>query len=197
VSVRASFAGAPAVERLRQGEPGDVVLVRDRAPDAGMLASPVAVARYETSIIVWRGAAARVRRASDLGEPGLRLGDGTPESTTAVTTRATVAKMASDLDDGFADRYRSRVVTTAPDDDALAHSVAAGAIDAAIIYAADNVPGGTVEVPLPEKYRSADTFAVAVVKASPQQALARQFESLITSAEGAAFFRVHGSEPVR
>jgi len=198
VVVRTSFAGSRAiVAELKAGTAADVVVLCNRAADPTLLSAPIDVARYHSTLLVWKGAAARVRRPADLIEAGVRLGDGVPNSVLAATTRATLEKIAKDLGSEFPSRFEARVATTTADNDELAHAVASGAIDAAVLYPSDNIPGGTIEVPLAEKYRASDTFAVALVKASSHAALAKQFESLVASPEGAALFRAHGSESPR
>jgi molybdate transport system substrate-binding protein len=198
VVVHTSFAGSKAiVDELKGGATADVVVLCNRAADPNLLSAPIDVARYHSTLLVWKGAAARVRRPADLIENGVRLGDGVPNSVLAATTRATLEKIAKDLGAGFPSRFEERVATTTADNEQLAQALASGAIDAAVLYPSDNVPGGTIEVPLPEKYRASDTFAVALVKTSAHAALAKQFETLVSSAQGAALFRAHGSESLR
>jgi molybdate transport system substrate-binding protein len=200
VVVQPSFAGSSVIlAQLKQGAACDVLLVGATSiavlPDA--LSDPVDVARNRLTILIWKGAAAKIHGPADLVEKGIRLGDGVTNSVAAANTRVTVEKIAKDLGPGYPAKFAANVVTTATSNEKMAQALAAGAVDAAILFPSDGVPGKTLEVPLAEKYRTTQTFTAVVVKASAHLALAKEFESLLASADGAAFFRAHGIEPMR
>jgi molybdate transport system substrate-binding protein len=98
---------------------------------------------------------------------------------------------------GLWDSLQPRLVLTQNVRQALAY-VARGEVDAALVYATDaQSAGGTVQVTAiaPEGSYPPVLYPIAVIKASPQPALARAFVDLALSKVGQQILKAHGFLP--
>ncbi len=81
---------------------------------------------------------------------------------------------------------------------AVANAVAAGHVDAGIVYRSDarNVANLLVVAAAPEKSHAPIRYSVAVIRSSRQPALARAYVASLTTAEASQVFRRHGLLPL-
>jgi len=83
-----------------------------------------------------------------------------------------------------------------PDVRALLTKVAAGELDAGIVYATDiAAAGGAVEaIAIPAAHAVAALYPIAVLEASPRKGLAIAFVDFVLSPQGQAILAAHGFE---
>ncbi len=200
VSVQASFAGSKVIAaQIKQGAAADVILIADPVMQTmgGDVEGATPVVRNHTTIVVAKEAAGKIHGAADLVNKGVRLGGGTPGSNISKLTDDTLVLLAKQHGADYAKKYAANITTTKTDNAKLASALASGSIDAAILFPSDVVDGQTVEVALPAGQRVDEMHDVAVVKASKNGSLAKEFAALVQSSEGAAVFHAHHHDSVK
>ncbi|MDB5028413.1 MAG: molybdate transporter substrate-binding protein [Candidatus Eremiobacteraeota bacterium] len=199
VVVDARFAGSRVIaEQLRLGaQPDAVVLPSREARAAGTMLSGVTPAFSDhTAIVVSMAARERIRDAGDLARPGVRLGVGRAGTALSELDDATAARLAYAQPPDFRDRLAANVAEEEHDTQrgSLVDAIAAGTVDAAIMFASDVVPGKSVEVALPPSVRITRSESAAVVRGTANAQLARAFVEMLGSSRGAAIFKAHGHD---
>jgi molybdate transport system substrate-binding protein len=200
ISVQASYAGSKVIAaQVKQGAAADVLVIADPVMQtiSGDVDGMTPVVRDHTTVIVSKSASAKIHTVTDLVAKGVRLGSGTPGSVTEKLTDDTVALIAKHHGADFATKFAANVTTTKSDLGKLAVAIASGNIDAAIAFPSNIVDGQTTEIALAPADRVEETYDVAVVKATKNGALAKDFAAFMTSAEGAAIFRTHHHESLK
>ena len=193
VDVRLSFGGSSALARqLTEGAPGDVFAAAAPEPmadvvAAGLAGAPVVVATNTMTVVVPATNPGGVARLADLGAPGV-----------------TVALCKADVPCGAAaERLLSRngvvvtPVTLEPDVRAVLGKVAAGEVDAGVVYATDVAAGGTKvrSVAIPPRQNVTTSYPAAVLSGAANQTAAAAFLAYLTSPPGRAILAAAGFGP--
>jgi molybdate transport system substrate-binding protein len=172
--VQFNFAGSSTLAaQIEQGAIGDVFASADqpnmqRAVDAGLtLESPLIFARNHLAIVVGKGNPKHISSLSDLAHPGLILVlcfPGVPCGRYAAQAlqKASVTVKPASLE---------------TDVKAVLSKVASGEADAGIVYVTDlRAAGAGVEgVPIPPALNVVAEYPIAILKESPNSALANAF----------------------
>jgi molybdate transport system substrate-binding protein len=173
-TVQFNFAGSPTlVAQIQQGAIGDVFASADqpnmqRVVDGGLTAeSPLVFARNDLEIVVRKGNPKHISSLSDLARPGLLVVlcfPGVPCGRYAAQAlqKAGVTVKAASLE---------------TDVRAVLSKVALGEADAGIVYVTDvKAAGAGVEgVAIPPAFNVVAEYPIAVLKDSPNSALANAF----------------------
>jgi molybdate transport system substrate-binding protein len=167
--------GSPTLAaQVLEGAPADLLVTADAATlerAAPVLATrPVAVASNTLAVAVPRGNPAGVAALADLARPDLRVGLCAPEVPCGAAARRSLSAAG----------VRVAADTEEPDVRSLVAKVAAGELDAGVVYATDvrgrdGRPAPGVEgVPIPSRYRERVRYHAAVVGRPGQPAAARR-----------------------
>jgi molybdate transport system substrate-binding protein len=186
VDVTYSFAGSQQlVAQVQAGAPVDVIATADTASmdqlvKAGLVEPPQTFARNRLAIAVERGNPRHVATLADLARPDFKVVLADP-SVPAGRYAAQVLLRAG---------VTVRPVSLELDVKAVARKVAAGEADAAVVYATDVGPAGSV--PIPDAANVDASYPVAVVKATPHPKEARAFVDALLGGPGRAALGAHG-----
>ncbi len=193
VDVVLNFGGSAALrEQILEGASIDVFAsagtpVMDQLVAAGVTASPpVVFARNAMTIAVPLGNPADVTGLEDLADPERFVGlcaAGVPCGDFARQILSAAGVVAS-------------VDTEEGDVRALVAKIAAGELDAGIVYRSDIVAQPEVaEVPIPDVGNVAVDYPIAVLAGAAQPEAAAAFVTFVTSAAGAAILDDYGFTP--
>lgn len=191
-----SFAASSALrEQVLAGAPADVIATADRADleqlvDAGATTSAVAFASNEVQLVVPAGNPGGVTTLADLAEPDVLVGLCAAEVPCGRYGRAALARAG----------VTPSVDTEEPDVRSLLTKVAAGELDAGLVYRTDVLAAGdAVEgIGLPAAHRVVATCAIAVVvddDGGEPAGPARSFARFVTSRAGQGILARHGFGP--
>ena len=193
VEVRLSFGGSSALARqLTEGAPGDVFAAAAPEPvaavvAAGLAGDPVPFATNTMTVVVPATNPGGVARLADLGAPGV-----------------TVALCKADVPCGAAaERLLSRngvvvtPVTLEPDVRAVLGKVAAGEVDAGVVYATDVAAGGTEvrSVVIPPRQNVTTTYPAVALTGATNPTAAAAFVAFLTSPPGRSILVAAGFGP--
>jgi molybdate transport system substrate-binding protein len=190
VTVTLNFAASSALrEQILAGAPADVFASAsaddmDQLAGAGAPAGePRVFARNRLVIAVPAGNPAGITGLEDFADPGRLIGLCAEEVPCGRYARRALASagVTASLD------------TNEPDVRALVTKVAAGELDAGIVYATD-VTDGVEAIEIPVVHAVAAAYSIVVLGASPRQDLAGAFVDFVLSPRGQARLAVHGFE---
>jgi molybdate transport system substrate-binding protein len=190
-TVKLSFGGSSdLVSQIQNGAPADVFASADTANmdklTAGHLTdgTPQPFATNHLEIAVPPGNPAGVHSFADLAKPGLQLVVCAPE----VPCGAAAQQVAQQAGVTLKPVSEEQSVT-----DVLA-KVTSGEADAGLVYVSDvQAAGKQVDgVPFRESSSVTNTYPIAVVKGSPEAALAREFVAAVTGSGGQRVLRAAG-----
>ncbi len=182
-SVRFNFAGSSdLVAQLTQGAPADLFASADpqnmtRAVDAGLVdGEPVTFAANTLTIVTPPGNPKGVASFADLAEPGTSVVVCAPQ----VPCGAAAEKLEQDTGVTLTPVSEESSVT-----DVLG-KITSGQADAGLVYVTDARLAGdqVTEVSFPESAGARNSYPIAVLEASDQPELARQFVDLVTGPTG-------------
>lgn len=202
VDVTISGAGSSALrEQVLAGAPADVLIPADPAhlnavrAEVGLMGEPVVVTRNSLVLAVPAGNPAGVASLADLGRPELLIGLCAPEVPCGALARAGLA------DTGI----EPQPDTDEPNVRALVTKLAAGELDAAVVYASDahaasapepaDAPGSSAAITSlgwPSGTAPQATYAAAVLADAPNDAAAQQFVAFLLTEPARAVFLDHG-----
>lgn len=189
VDVELNLAGSSRLrEQLLAGAPADVFAAADLSTmaavvDAGLAEAPVVFAENRLALAVPVDNPGRVQGLDDLERPELLVGlcaAGVPCGDFAREALSQAGVEAS-------------VDTDEPDVRALLTKLAAGELDAGIVYATDVAASDDVaSIPLPPSVDVVAAYPITVLADAPAGGDAADFVAFVTSAEGQAILAAHG-----
>ncbi len=192
VDVRLNLAGSSTLrEQILEGAPASVfasanpevmdqVVVADKT-----VGVPVVFARNRLVLAVPSGNPAGVRGLGDLGRSELFIGTCAPGVPCGDLARTVLSGAGVEL----------RTDTNEPDVRALLTKLAAGELDAGLMYATDVLAAGdAVEVIPTGGGGAAAAYPIAALAAAPDPALARAFVAFVLSDRGREILADHGFE---
>lgn len=182
VDVELSFGGSSALRvQVEEGAPADVVAFADAAPMDALVAddlvdSPTVFATNSVVLVTPADNPGGVASLDDLADPDLLIGVCAPQ----VPCGGYAAEL---LDRASVD---AALDTEEPDVRSLAAKVAAGELDAGLVYATDvdAFPGKLDVIPLAAGVQVRAAYPIAVVQDSPGADDARRFIDFVESAAG-------------
>jgi molybdate transport system substrate-binding protein len=193
VTVALNFAASSALrEQILGGAPADVFASASPS-DMSQLAEAAAVAgearvfaRNKMTIAVPAGNPAGITGLADFADADLLIGLCAEETPCGKYGRQALesAGVVPALD------------SNEPDISSLLTKIAAGELDAGIVYATDiAAAGGVVEaIAIPAAHAVAALYPIAVLDASPREGLAAAFVDFVLSSQGQAILAAHGFE---
>lgn len=182
-----TFAGSSdLVAQLQQGAPGDVLATADAAnmdkaaADDLLAGTAHPFATNTMMIVVPRGNPAGVTAFADLAKPGLDVVVCAPQVPCGAATKKVEANTGVAL---------SPVSEESSVTDVLG-KVTSGQADAGVVYVTDvTSAGASVEgVEIPTHVNAANSYPIAVLAGSHDQALARLFRDLVLGEQGQKVF---------
>jgi molybdate transport system substrate-binding protein len=193
VDVDLNLAGSQALrEQILAGAPGDVfasanMATMDEVVEAGAAAQPVVVAHNALEIAVPAGNPAGVDALDDLGDGDLLVGLCAVE-----VPCGDAARRAFD-----AAGVRPAPDTEEPDVRSLLTKVAAGELDAGLVYRSDvAAAGGDVEgVEVPDAVNVVTDYPAAVLADAGEPGIARAFVGFLRSSDGQEILESWGFDP--
>jgi len=139
---------------------------------------------------------ANIQSLADLAKPGVKIAmeqKAVPAGTASLTV---IANLANDtLSQSWANATMSNVVTYETSEPAVAAKVALGEVDAGFVYqsTATAAPSGTyTTLTIPQKDNYLQTYTIAVLKGSKNQAAAAEFEQFMLSSAGQQILAQYG-----
>jgi molybdate transport system substrate-binding protein len=190
-TVELNLAGSQALrEQILAGAPADVfapaaAAEMDRVVEAGEVAGePRVFARTTLEIVVPAGNPAAVDSLADFADDDLLLGLCAVEVPCGALARQALDRAG----------VSPRPDTDEPDVRSLLAKVAAGELDAGIVYHPDVLAGGdAVEgVPVPDDVNVVTDYPVAALARAPEPALAAAFVDFLVSGDGRAIVASFG-----
>lgn len=180
-------ASSSLVDQVREGAPADVVATASDATmqvlvDAGEVGRATVFARNALAIAVPAGNPAGVRGLADLGGPGLTLALCSPQVPCGELAREALAGQG----------VTARPDTEEEDVKGVLEKVAAGEVDAGIVYRTDVLGAGEAvgAVAVPDDQNVLATYPIAVVDGAGPGAEA--FVDFVLSGDGQAVLRDAG-----
>jgi len=182
LDVEISFGGSSALQvQVEEGAPADVVAFADTAQinalvEGGFVGSPTVFATNSLVLVTPAGNPGGVVSLDDLADPDLLVGVCAPQ--------VPCGRYASELLDQAG--VEASLDTEEPDVRSLAAKVAAGELDAGLVYGTDvdAFPGELAVVPLPDGVDVRAEYPIAVVTESSVTDNADRFIDFVNSAEG-------------
>lgn len=173
LSITYNFAGSNTlVSQIEQGAPADVFASADNANmnrlvAAGLVETPVVFARNKLEIAVAPGNPKHITGLADLARPGIGVVLEAPGVPAGDYTRGVLGQ----LHIGLTPRSLETDVKSA-----LA-KVASGEADATVVYVTDVMAAGSAVagISIPDSVQPSITYPIAVIKASRNQAAAKEF----------------------
>lgn len=188
VTVERNFAGSSSLrEQILQGAPASVFAsangsTMDALVEAGAATDPVDFATNRMAIVVPDGNPAGIASLDDFGRARLLLGLCAAEVPCGEFGRRVLALASVD----------AAPDTEEPDVRALLTKVAAGELDAGIVYATDVVATDGVEgIDIPDLQNVVARYPIAVV-GDPEDSSASRFVEFVLGDRGQAILRDHG-----
>lgn len=191
VGVTPNLAGSSTLAvQILEGAPVDVYAAADsssmaRVEQAGLIAGePRVFAHNRLRIAVPAGNPAGVAGLEDFAREELLLGLCAEEVPCGALAREALRRAGVD----------PAIDTSEPDVRALLTKVAAGELDAGVVYRSDVAAAGeAVEaVVLPEAIDVTARYPIAVLRGAPHPEAAREFVDFVLSERGRAILREHG-----
>lgn len=184
VTVRFSFGGSSSIlAQILQGAPADVFASADEAKmvtaqEKGVVESSAIFARNKLIVIVPKTNPAQIERFDDVAKNGIRLvlaQDGVP---IAEYTKQVLQKAAATHGTSWSDQVLANLASREADVRASVNRVVLGDADATFCYVTDVTPAirdRVTVIPIPDDLNIQATYPIAVVKATPNAALAQQW----------------------
>lgn len=188
-TVRLNFGGSSSLaEQVVSGAPVDVFAsasrtTMDTVVQAGAAADDAPTFTTNSMTIAVPSAnRANLTSIADLAKPGVRVAECAPEVPCGAAARKTLQNAGVAV----------TPVTLDPDVKTVLGRVAAGEVDAGLVYVTDIRTANVAAVPIPAEIAATNEYAITVVKASPQQDLARQFVDFVTGPTGQQVLATYG-----
>lgn len=193
IDVRFSFAGSSSLrEQVLAGAPADVFVPADPSDaealvDAGQADAPVEVATNRLAVVVPAGNPGGVTGLADLADSSLLVGLCAPE--------VPCGALSADAFDALG--VEPAPDTLEPDVRAVLTKVAAGELDAGVVYVTDvRSAGDAVEaIDLPQSSDVVATYVVAVLSDAGDPEAAAAFVAFLGGSAGQAILASYGFGP--
>ena len=184
IDVEVSVAGSSALSvQVEQGAPADVVALAaldpmDALADAGLVDAPVRFATNSMVLGVPVDNPGQVEGIEALADPALLIG--------VCASQVPCGGYAREVLDAAG--VDASLDTEEPDVRSLAGKIAAGELDAGLVYATDvrAMPDRLAAIPLPDGVDVRAEYPIAVVSATGDPEGARRFVAFVRSPEGQA-----------
>ena len=202
ITVHGDYEGTQLLLTKLQADPAsaDVFLSADRrhmddAMQHGLVVDPRVLASNRLVVALPPGNPGHITSLADLARPGVTvdLADpSVPAGSYALQALQSI-EMHGDGPPGFAKAVQANVVSRESDVEQVVAKVAAGTVDAGIVYATDARSDhriGALGIPAAEQ--PATVYLVAATSKSPEAAAARTFVDFLFSTEGQHVLRTLG-----
>jgi molybdate transport system substrate-binding protein len=201
--VRFSFAGTDAlVLQIEEGTPADLFAgasarYGDQLAGEDLVERPKPFATNRLVLIVPSSNPAGVGSPQDLSRPGIKLVVGANTVPIGSYTRKVLTNLDGLYGPSFSKAVLANVVSNEYNVEGVLTKVRLGEADAGFVYVTDaKAAGDSVRsLPLPEQAQAVATYPIAVARASPHRALARQFESFVLGPDGQRALAAAGFGP--
>jgi molybdate transport system substrate-binding protein len=157
------------------------------AQSRNLVVTPQNLATNTLVIAVPPGNPGHVTGLADLARPGLRISvaDTSVPAGKYAEQAFALAESKQDVPPGFAKAALANVATRPTDVETVVNNVAAGVVDAGIVYATDARANTTITaLPIAKADQPATVYAVAVTRQARAAAAAREFVAFLLSAPG-------------
>ena len=190
INVEFNFAGTPTLlHQLEEGAKAEVFASADetnmqKAVDAGLVASPSYFAENLLQIVVPPDNPADVTGIADLARPGVKVALAAPAVPAGRYARESLAKAGIDI----------TPVTEEDNVKAIVAKVAAGEVDAGVVYITDAFAAGTAvkRVAIAPEHNVVARYPIAILRSAGNPAGAQRFVDLVLSPRGQALLRQSG-----
>jgi molybdate transport system substrate-binding protein len=190
VRIRLSYGGSPSlVAQVRGGAPADVLITASPSSiqplvTARLVSTPTTVATNTVVLVVPASNPGGVRSVADLARRPLRVALCDPSVPCGAAAAATLTSAG----------VTAAPDTLAPDVKTVLRLVSTGEADVGMVYVTDARAAGAAvrTLPLPEGTAASTSYPAAVVTASKQQSLAREYVALLLSPTGRAALAAAG-----
>jgi molybdate transport system substrate-binding protein len=201
--VAGDYEGTQALLVKLEADPSsaDVFLSADRAhmstaQSRGLVGSPHDLAANRLVIAVPPGNPAHVTGLADLARPGIRLdlADHSVPAGAYAEQALRTAESRGDAPAGFATAALGNVVSRETDVEQVVAKVAAGVVDAGVVYATDAVANAQriTAVAIPAADQPATVYPIAVTAHAPDAAAAQAFVQFLLGRQGQQILRAAG-----
>src|SRR5580704_17344286 len=183
--------------QIANGAPADLLLGANTTETAllyseGYVEQPVNYTRNTLAVVVPKSNPAGITSIYDLEKSGVTV----DEAATSVPVGSYTQTVLNQM--GINTQIQANVVSQETDDANVVSKVALGQVDAGFVYLSDYVtdPSQLTLITVPAWAQPKITYALAVVKNSPNQAAAQQFVNLVLSSTGQGEFVKDGFLPL-
>ncbi len=203
-----NYAGSQQLRtQLEQGATADVFASANTTEMNNAIKSDLVVSgtqktfvRNRLAVIVPKDDPGGITGLKDLAKPGLKIvlaAPGVPVGGYALTS---LNKMNADFGATFSQTVLSNVVSQEDNVKQVVAKIQLGEGDAGIVYTSDVTPDAAEKVntiDIPDKYNVLATYPIAVLKSTPQAALAAKFVDYVLSPDGQAILAKWGFIPAK
>jgi molybdate transport system substrate-binding protein len=202
ITVAGDYEGTPALltKLEADGSLADVFVSADlahmtTAQSRGLVAAPQTLATNSLVIAVPLGNPAHLTGLADLARGGLKLS--IADTSVPVGSYAEqafkIAETNHDVPAGFARAALANVATRPTDVTTVVANVAAGVVDAGIVYSTDaKANTGISALPIAKRDQPATVYALAVTRQARAATAAQEFVAFLLSAQGQSLFHSAG-----
>jgi molybdate transport system substrate-binding protein len=200
VTLTFNFAGTDTLTtQIEQGAPADVFAgastkYGDELSGRGLIDTPQIFATNALVVVVPADDPAHIASLRDLTKPGVKLVIGDATVPIGAYTRKVLGNLEAAYGAGYSAKVTKNVVSEALDVTSILTSVSLGNADAGFVYVTDaRSAGGRVKsIALPAAAQAVASYPIAVVKASHDGSLARQFTTFMMGSQAQAILRAAG-----
>jgi molybdate transport system substrate-binding protein len=206
VTMRTNLAASSECRlQIQQGAPADVFLSADNTSlalltSANLAEKPQLFAKNHLVLIAAKSERIGIKSPRDLTKRGAKLVLPQQASPIGKYTYLLLTNLESEYGKDYKARVLANKVSEEQNVKAVVAKVALGEADAAFCYVSDVTPEVRAKVKaiaIPAALNVTATYPLAVITASRQKALARDFVKLVLSPQGQAVLAKHGLIPVR
>lgn len=183
------------VDNLNRGLSDDFVIIGESfVAKTTAIVAPIHLFSDRTALVVAPGAKGKIAGPADLAKGGIRLGWGSPGSNPDLLATQTLENLSAQFGGDFAARVKANIIVRRTDNEQLMKALAAGAIDAAIVYYSNTAAGDVETIDLGDKAVTAG-FDGAAVKGSANAAAAKDFLAFVRGPQGQAIMHKYRLGP--
>jgi molybdate transport system substrate-binding protein len=183
--------------QIANGAPADLLLGANTTETAllyseGYVEQPVNYTRNTLAVVVPKSNPANIKSIYDLENPGVTI----DEAASSVPVGSYTVTVLNQM--GINAQVQANVVSQETDDANVVSKVALGQVDAGFVYLSDYVtdPSQLTLITVPAWAQPKITYALAIVKNSPNQSADQAFVSELLSPSGQSFFVKDGFLPL-
>lgn len=183
--------------QIANGAPADILMGANTTETAllyseGYVEQPVDYTRNTLAVVVPKSNPADIQSIYDLEKPGVTI----DEANSTVPVGSYTVTVLNQM--GINAQIQANVVSQETDDANVVSKVALGEVDAGFVYLSDYItdPSQLTLITVPAWAQPKITYALAIVKNSPNQAADQAFVKLILSPTGQSYFVKDGFLPL-